>query len=281
MPVIDKGTLRDDLPDCEPDQALLFEPARPAKATAFYFPGCGSERLFSSVSKASIHLLLASGTRVVLPPPFLCCGFPHHVNAREEAHGRVVLRDTIVFSQIREMFRYLDFDAVVVSCGTCREALVAMEAAKTFGCELADVSRFALKQGLAVARSDEAALLYHTPCHDSLDAKGPEVLAQAGLALERVPHCCSEAGTLALSRPDITDAMLHRKRAALQDALGEERSERVLLTNCPSCLQGLGRHADLPVVVRHAAVELAMRASGPDWEERFRAEAAKAIAVRF
>jgi Fe-S oxidoreductase len=280
MPRVDPGTLRDDLPECEPDQALVFEPEGAAKATAFYFPGCGSERLFSSVAKASIHLLLESGTRVVLPPPFLCCGFPHHVNAREDAPGRTVLRDTIVFSQIREMFRYLDFDAVVVSCGTCREALGAMEAAKTFGCELVDVSRFALGQGLALGVGDAAPALYHTPCHDSLDGKGPEVLARAGIAAERVPHCCSEAGTLALSRPDITDAMLHRKRAALQEAVAERPGGRVLLTNCPSCLQGLGRNGDL-VTVRHAAVELAARASGPAWEERFRAQAAKAIAVRF
>ena len=35
--------------------------------------------------------------------------------------------------------------------------------------------------------------------------------------VEAVPHCCSEAGTLALSRPDITDAMLDRKRGAFAE----------------------------------------------------------------
>src|SRR6266702_5839331 len=66
-------TLRDVLPECEADQALVFEPpAGPnseEQKTVFYFPGCGSERLNSDISMAVIHLLLQTGTRVVLPPP--------------------------------------------------------------------------------------------------------------------------------------------------------------------------------------------------------------------
>ncbi len=122
-------TLRDVLPECEADQALVFEPDKNGngdeRKTVFYFPGCGSERLYSDISMATIHLLLKLGTRVVLPPPFLCCGFPAHVNAKTSLHSRTVLRDTILFSQIRAMFAYLDFDACVVSCGTCREGLDA------------------------------------------------------------------------------------------------------------------------------------------------------------
>jgi Fe-S oxidoreductase len=97
-----------------------------------------------------------------------------------------------------------------------------------------------------------------------------------------VPHCCSEAGTLALSRPDITDAMLHRKRAALAAARGAEPGPPpLLLTNCPSCLTGLGRNRDLGVEPRHVAVELARALSGPDWLELLRRRAAGAQAVRF
>ena len=97
------------------------------RKTVFYFPGCGSERLYSDISMAAIHLLLKLGTRVILPPPFLCCGFPAHVNAETSLHSRTVLRDTILFSQIRAMFAYLDFDACVVTCGTCREGLTQMD----------------------------------------------------------------------------------------------------------------------------------------------------------
>jgi Fe-S oxidoreductase len=95
-----------------------------------------------------------------------------------------------------------------------------------------------------------------------------------------VPHCCSEAGTLALSRPDITDAMLHRKRAALAEARAEGGGTTIL-TNCPSCLQGLGRNAPLGFAPKHLAVAIAERWSGPRWLEAFRAEAARAQRVRF
>ena len=195
----------------------------------------------------------------------------------------MVLRDTIVMSQIREMLSYLTFDAVVVTCGTCREALVSMEAAKIFGCGVQDLARFALRRGVSPpAGVAGAGYLYHAPCHDSLDGQGPSVIEQlTGRPAERVPHCCSEAGTLALSRPDITDAMLHRKRVTVREALAERPAGAVFLTNCPSCLQGLGRNAALGAEPRHLAVELARQLSGEGWLELFRARAARAQVVHF
>ncbi len=279
VPPPDEVTLRDVLPECKPDQVLVLEPEGEALRTVFYFPGCGSERLYSRVSMAALHLLLRLGTRVILPPPFLCCGFPAHANARTEQHGRTVLRDTILFTQIREMFAYLAFDAVVLTCGTCKEGLEGMEAAKVFGAPLVDAARFALENGLRLEGTREA--LYHAPCHDSLEGKAAEVMARAGYRLETVPHCCSEAGTLALSRPDITDSMLHRKRIALREALADKPAGATVLTNCPSCMQGLGRSAGLGVRPRHLVVELATRLSGETWHEALRAQVARARAIHF
>ncbi len=282
---VPRETLRDVLPPCEPSQVLLFEPGGEARGTVFYFPGCGSERLQSHVSMAALHVLLSTGTRVVLPPPFLCCGFPAHANARTGQHSRLVLRDTILFSQIREMFSYLSFDGCVVTCGTCREALEAMDAATLFGGRIADVASFAQERGLRLgppAAPAPGGYLYHPPCHDSLDGKAGALLGGLGGFGEvaTVPHCCSEAGTLSLSRPDITDAMLHRKRGALGEALGGRRGVTVL-TNCPSCVQGIGRSRALGVEPRHLAVELAERLSGPAWLDRLRVQAASARAVHF
>jgi D-lactate dehydrogenase (cytochrome) len=280
VPPIPARTLRRALPSCGPEQALLLEPEGEARRSAFYFPGCGSERLHGAVGAAALHLLLRTGTRVVLPPPFLCCGFPSHANARTAAHARTVLRDTILFSQIREMFGYLAFDACVVSCGTCREALLAMGADRLFGGRVVDVARYAMEGGLRV-EGDEA-VLYHAPCHDSLEGRAGEVLAATGGvgSLAPVDHCCSEAGTLALSRPDIADAMLDRKRSALRAALCGRRSATVL-TNCPSCLQGLGRCASMGVRPAHLAVHLAERLDGSGWTERFRVLAVRAQAIHF
>ncbi len=280
MPPAARQTLRDVVPACGPHQVLVMAPDGEARATAFYFPGCGSERLQSDVALAALHILLESGTRVVLAPPFLCCGFPHRANARVEPHGRITLRDTIVFAQIREMFAYLSFDAVVVTCGTCREALGQMEAGRIFGAPVMDVARFAQERGVRTAGGGDC--LYHAPCHDSLDGRAAEVFdAVTGGLLVAVPHCCSEAGTLALSRPDISHAMLHRKAAAVAEAGREHPGLEVMLTNCPSCLQGLGRN-DAPCGgARHIAVEIARRMSGDDWRPMVLRRAARAEVINF
>jgi len=296
MPPIPAKTLRDVIPPCDPDQVLVFEPEREADRTVFYFPGCGSERYQSHISMAALHVLVRMGTRVILPPPFLCCGFPAHANARSDLHSRQVLRDTILLSQIRDMFSYLEFDGCVVTCGTCREGLEGMDAAKLFGGRLVDVTAYALERGLRLDPStsgppgrpdaqgdrNEVGYLYHPPCHDSLDGAAEQVLVKIGGfgRVETVPHCCSEAGTLALSRPDITDAMLDRKRAALAETLGE-RGGATVLTNCPSCVNGLGRNRAMGVEPKHLAVALAEKLSGERWLEAFREQAARAHAVHF
>jgi Fe-S oxidoreductase len=176
------------------------------------------------------------------------------------------------------MFAHLKFNAVVVTCGTCRESLGSIEAGEIFGAPIVDIARFAMERGLKLNHNGR--YLYHPPCHDSLDGKAAAVLeAINGCRLELVPHCCSEAGTLSLSRPDIANAMLHRKAAALREAM--TNGEAVILTNCPSCLQGLGRNTALGIRPRHIAVELAEKLSGPDWQQKFRARAATVLAFNF
>jgi Fe-S oxidoreductase len=266
------------LPEFHQSQALIIEPDKPAERTVFYFPGCGSERLHSDVGKASIYLLLATGARVVLPPPLLCCGFPSGANAKTRMHDRKVLSDTIVFSQIRSMLSHLNFDALAVSCGTCREALHSMGAHEIFACPLVDVGEFALDHGASSPGAGR--LLYHRPCHDSLDGRGPRLLAQAGAQVESVPHCCSEAGTLALSRPDIAHKMLLRKQVALSPVADSDKPTP-FVTNCPSCLQGLGRQDHAGAKPVHLAVLLARACGGEQWQEAFAACVRRAEVVTF
>ena len=264
------------LPEFHQSQALVIEPEKTAERTVFYFPGCGSERLHSDVGKASVYLLLATGCRVVLPPPLLCCGFPSAANAKTRMHDRKVLSDTIVFSQIRGMLSHLTFDALAVSCGTCREALHAMGAHEIFACPLVDVGELALAHGASPPAAGR--LLYHQPCHDSLDGRAPRLLAQAGATVESVPHCCSEAGTLALSRPDIAHKMLARKKAALRP-IADAENPAPFVTNCPSCLQGLGRQAHTKPV--HLAVLLARTHGGDAWRKALAARVQRAEVVTF
>ena len=266
------------LPAFHPGQALVIEPEASAESTVFYFPGCGSERLQSDVGKASMYLLLSARCRVVMPPPLLCCGFPSGANAKTRTHDRKVLSDTIVFSQIRGMLSHLTFDALAVSCGTCREALHAMGAHEIFGAPLVDVSEFALARGASPPATGR--LLYHRPCHDSLDGRAPRLLAQAGAQVESVPNCCSEAGTLALSRPDIAHKMLARKASALA-LVADPAAPAQLVTNCPSCLQGLGRNVRAGAKPVHLAVLLARAGGGDGWRDALAATMRRAEIVNF
>jgi Fe-S oxidoreductase len=74
--------------------------------------------------------------------------------------------------------------------------------------------------------------------------------------------------------------MLHRKREALAEHVGDRRGVTVL-TNCPSCVNGLSRNRGQGVLPKHLAVALAERISGEGWLEAFRARAASAHAVHF
>ncbi|MBU1169850.1 MAG: FAD/FMN-binding oxidoreductase [Proteobacteria bacterium] len=262
LPKPSETTLRDLLPACQNNQALVINPPGNSDTSVFYFPGCGSERLFSDISKASIYILLKAGIQVVLPPPFLCCGFPLKVNAKVDQHDRITLKNTIIFSQIREMLNYINFSACIISCGTCREALMEVDAENIFKSPITDISAFVLENGLKV--KGEGQFLYHAPCHDSLQGKAVDILkSRAGYSVTPTPHCCSESGTMPLSRPDISNAMLDRKRRTLQAAVGN--SPKVILTNCPACIQGLGRNMDTGAIPRHMAVELALKTGGNNW----------------
>lgn len=271
MMVPTKHTLRAVLPKTSLNEALLLNPPDTAQKTVFYFPGCGSERLYADIAEASVYTLLKTGVRVVLPPAHLCCGFPARANAKTRMHSDVTLRDTIILSQIREMLGYIAFDGLIVSCGTCREALRELGAETIFGCELADISYFVLEHApQRFAKDKQQSFLYHAPCHDSLQGEGALLVRRIGGQVTAIGACCSEAGTLALSRPDIAGAMLKRKRDNLLAQTDAHQGPQTIVTNCPSCISGLGRNRDLNIVPQHLAVVLANSLGGPHWQKELR-----------
>jgi hypothetical protein len=54
-----------------------------------------------------------------------------------------------------------------------------------------------------------------------------------------------------------------------------------VLTNCPACVQGLGRSRNVGVEPLHIAVALAEKLSGAEWKKQFLEQAARATAVAF
>ena len=69
------------------DKTIIPVIRNPLKVTeeseaVFYFPGCGSERLFSQVGLATQAMLWHAGVQTVLPPGYLCCGYPQTAAGR-------------------------------------------------------------------------------------------------------------------------------------------------------------------------------------------------------
>lgn len=263
-------TLWNKLPECSANEALMLTPAGEPVKTVFYFPGCGSERLYSDISMAAIYIMLRSNIRVILPPPFLCCGFPAKVNAKTKMHDEITLRNTIILSQIRDMLGYIVFDKCVVSCGTCRESIHEIGIDDIFDCEIQDISGFVLENSdLNFGERKMKNVLYHAPCHDSFDGEGVAAARQIAKDVRAVPNCCSEAGTLAISRPDISYKMMQRKRESIEVSKAGFAGEPTIVTNCPSCISGLGRNRDLGVKPQHMAVLLAQAIGGESWKNEF------------
>ncbi|MEJ2156039.1 MAG: DUF3683 domain-containing protein [Desulfobacteraceae bacterium] len=265
------------LPPHDANHALVAHPEGECRGTVFYFPGCGSERLHADIGLSTVYLLLSSGIRVVLPPQYLCCGYPARANAKTDLSIRQELRNTFIFTQMRSMLGYFDFSGCIVSCGTCREALMRINTQEIFDAPLMDIAAFLDSQDFVVRLA--GAYLYHQPCHDSLEGSGLALLEKIADRVAVVPHCCSEAGTLALSRPDIAAAMLVRKQKRLKDLADRSHPAAQWITNCPACLNGLGRQRNGDCV--HLAVAMANAAAEDNWRRWVVKRLAGAEVVRF
>ncbi len=239
----------------------------------FYFPGCGSERLFSQVGLATQAMLWHVGATTVLPPGYLCCGYPQTAAGQEAKGSQISVNNQVLFHRVANTLNYLDIKTVIVSCGTCMDQLLKYEFGKIFpGCRLLDIHEYLLEKGIKLRGTKGVKYLYHDPCHTPMKTIAPMKVA-AGLLGDGVKlsdRCCGESGTLAVTRPDVSTQIRFRKQEEIQKArnqLGATEGETVkLLTSCPSCLQGLARYSnDTATEPDYIVVELAKNLLGTDW----------------
>jgi len=246
----------------------------------FYFPGCGSERLFSRIGMATLAMLYESGAQAVLPPGYLCCGYPQK-SGGDAARGRQITMDNrVLFHRVANTLNYLDIQTVIVSCGTCMDQLLEYQFELIFpGCRLLDIHEYLMEKGMRSEAAGGVQYLYHDPCHTPMKTHNPVQVASTllGQPVALSDRCCGEAGTFAVSRPDIATQVRYRKQqeleAGIEQLTGQPRASGGnvrLLTSCPACQQGLARYApETGLEAEYIVVELANRLLGKDWEERF------------
>ena len=266
---------------------IIRDPKKTSADTeaVFYFPGCGSERLFSQVGLATQAMLWHAGVQTVLPPGYLCCGYPQKGNGDFDKAEKMITDNRVLFHRVANTLNYLDIKTVVVSCGTCYDQLAGYQFEQIFpGCRIIDIHEYLLEKGIKLEGVNGVRYMYHDPCHTPMKLQDPLktvnelIQTQDGTAITKNDRCCGESGTLAVTRPDISTQVRFRKQiemekgaAALQqDFAGEVK----VLTSCPSCLQGLSRFdADSKTSADYIVVEMAKHLLGDNWMQEYVAKA--------
>ena len=249
----------------------------------FYFPGCGSERLFSQVGLATQAMLFHIGVQTVLPPGYLCCGYPQRAAGQKDKADKITTDNRVLFHRVANTLNYLDIKTVVVSCGTCLDQLEGYEFEKIFpDCRLIDIHEFLLEKGVKLEGISGTRYLYHDPCHTPMKQREPLKTVNSliqladGSSIEKSERCCGESGTLAIARPDISTQIRFRKQEELIRDNQALRSDGFdgpvkVLTSCPSCLQGLNRFEDDVEALEadYIVVEIARHQLGATWLEDY------------
>ena len=263
---------------------IIRDPAKISDESdaVFYFPGCGSERLFSQVGLATQAMLFHVGAQCVLPPGYLCCGYPQTASGNEDKGRQIITDNRVLFHRVANTLNYLDIRTVIVSCGTCLDQLQQYEFEKIFsGCRLLDIHEYLLEKGVRLERVHGVRYMYHDPCHTPMKVHKPLAVV-SGLMGTSVPlndRCCGESGSLAMTRPDISTQVRFRKEHEMRAGAARLRADGFdgpvkVLTSCPSCLQGLSRYADdAGTDADYIVVEVAKRVLGENWMADYVAKA--------
>ena len=240
----------------------------------FYFPGCGSERLFSQVGLATQAMLYEVGATTVLPPGYLCCGYPQTSSGDEDKGVKITTDNRVLFHRVANTLNYLDIKTVIVSCGTCMDQLQKYQFEKIFpGCRLLDIHEYLMEKGVKLEGVSGTRYMYHDPCHTPMKAYAPLAVTKTLMGQE-VPlsdRCCGDAGSFAYSRPDIATQVKFRKQQEIENGAEKLRADGFtgdvkILTSCPACLQGLSRYDDdAGTKADYIVVELAKHLLGDNW----------------
>ncbi|MDO8276176.1 MAG: (Fe-S)-binding protein, partial [Serpentinimonas sp.] len=231
---------------------------------------------------ATQAMLWHAGVQTVLPPGYLCCGYPQRGSGQFDKAEQIITDNRVLFQRVANTLNYLDIKTVELSCGTCYDPLQGYQFEQIFpGCRIIDIHEYLLEKGITLP--SQGAYLFHDPCHSPMKLQDPLKTVQAlvGPTVLKAERCCGESGTLGVTRPDISTQVRFRKEQELRQnaadlsALAQQNGvvpaagATKILTSCPSCYQGLSRFGDDLgnglLQADYIVVEMAQQILGPTW----------------
>ncbi|MEE8188829.1 MAG: (Fe-S)-binding protein, partial [Kiloniellales bacterium] len=227
-----------------------------------------------SVGFAAVKLLEAAGCEVAVPFAQTCCGQPAY-NAGDQAGTRAIAAQVIA--------AFEDFDYVVAPSGSCAAMIrvhyprlfagnpALEEKSQALAARTYELTSF-LTDVMAVESVDaafEGRVAYHDGCSGLRELgvrEQPRALlgSVSGLDLAELPEseaCCGFGGTFCVKYPEISNAMVGDKTAAI-----EETGAQTLLAGDLGCLMNMSgklTRQGSRVRVRHVAEVLAGMADTP------------------
>ena len=228
----------------------------------------------------TLAMLYETGAKTVLPPGYLCCGYPQTAAGDADRGQAISTANRVLFHRVANTLNYLDIRTVIVSCGTCMDQLLKYEFEKIFpGCRLLDIHEYLMEKGIRLNADGGMQYLYHDPCHTPMKTYNPLKVASSLMQQDMLlsSRCCGESGTLGTARPDIADQLRYRKQEELEKGLvqltgqADNNAGKVkLLTSCPACQQGLSRYQDdTGLETDYIVVELCNGLLGKNWQDEF------------
>jgi Fe-S oxidoreductase len=208
------------------------------------------------VGLATQAMLWEVGVQTVLPPGYLCCGYPQRGAGQYDKAEKMMTDNRVLFHRMANTLNYLDIKTVVVSCGTCYDQLAPMSSTRSSRLPHHRHPRISAGEGVKLEGVTGTRYMYHEPCHTPMKLQDPtktvNSLIQTRQRQDREERpLLRRVGHAGGARPDISTQVRFRKEEEVIKGADKLRADGFdgdvkILTSCPACLGACRATAKMP-----------------------------------
>ena len=134
------------------------------------------------------------GAQTVLPPGYLCCGYPQTASGNHDKGPEITTDNRVLFHRVANTLNYLDIKTVIVSCGTCMDQLQKYQFEKIFPVAACSTFTNTTLERASKLEGDGTRYMYHDPCHTPIKTQAPMKVVNGlmGQDVALNDRCCGE-----------------------------------------------------------------------------------------